>query len=423
MHELYQRLHSLEILGIKFGLENIRAILNGLGNPQNSYRSILIAGTNGKGSVGAMLEAALVHNNYATGYYLSPHLIDVRERIRFNGQKISEDAFLRALEKVFDVADSLQRTITYFETLTAAGLLYFQEVHVECAVVEVGLGGRFDATNAITQSLSIITTVGLDHEKFLGSTLESIATEKAMISKPAVPMVTGLLQPKARDAVAAVCAEMGCPLYSTDSSSIVNPQIVKGFPVFQYAPWLTDIRVHLRGAHQIDNAAIVLLAADVLRDLGWKLNQAAVAEALNTVRWPGRLDLIADRIPPVLLDCAHNPMGIESLLQYLEDVAWHQCVFLFTAMKDKNVEGMLRQLAEKAEHVVLCRVEPRDRCATSEQLSIAASNAQIPWTYHENVPAAFDAAETIAKTIHRPVVVCGSIYLVGSLFSHLGLTT
>ncbi|MCI0411486.1 hypothetical protein L0222_01660 [bacterium] len=423
MSDIYKRLESLETLGIKFGLENIRKLLEELGNPEKHFPSVLIAGTNGKGSVGAMLESICVKNNLRTGYYLSPHLIDVRERIRVNGRKISEEDFEKCMDKVFHAMDRISLSPTYFEALTAAGLLHFFESKVDCAVVEVGLGGRHDATNAIAQELSIITTIGLDHENYLGKTLASIAVEKAMISKSSVPMVTGELPEEAQVVVEKLCKETGSPVHAVDASNIVEAGLENGFPVFLYTPWNKTIRVSLRGRHQIQNAAIALLSSDVLAERGWKLNRDLVIKAFEEAKWPGRLELVAGQDPPVLLDCAHNPMGARALAQFLEDVEWSQCIFLFTAMKDKNISEMLKAVSRNAARIVLTRVKPLGRCAGTGELIRAASKAGIPHIAEEDTLSALRRAQAFSYESNLPLVAFGSIYLIGLLFSTFGLTT
>ena len=423
MSDIYERLGSLETLGIKFGLENIRRLLERLGNPERKYPSILIAGTNGKGSVGVMLEGMLHRNGFHTGYYLSPHLVDVRERIRLDCKTVSEIKFEASLSKVFDAMDQLSITPTYFETLTAAGLLLFAEEKVDWAVVEVGLGGRLDATNAIPQALSIITSIGLDHETFLGKDLESIAIEKAMISKPQVPMITGILPVEAKKGVEQVCAMSSSPLLEVSPSNILDTSLVKGFPVFHYKPWERRIRVNLMGIHQMDNASIALLAADQLQEKGYSIDRDLAVQALDEIRWPGRLELVPGFTPPLLLDCAHNPMGVRVLVQFLDDMQWSKPIFVFTAMKDKNYEEMLHLIGPRAERLFLCTVEPLNRCATKEELTVAASKAGMEWTFEADPASALGRAISLSQSSGRPLVAFGSIYLIGHLFRLLNITT
>jgi dihydrofolate synthase / folylpolyglutamate synthase len=423
MSDILARLNSLETLGIKFGLENIRRLLQELGNPQREYPSVLIAGTNGKGSVGAMLEAILFQNGFHTGYYLSPHLVDVRERIRFDRKKISERFFDASLAKVFGVVDRLSMSPTYFETLTAAGLLYFAEEKVDWGVIEVGLGGRLDATNSVTQALSIITSIGLDHESFLGNDLASIAREKAMISKQGIPMIIGNLSEKAREVVERVCAATLSSVLPISSSHILEPRLENGFPLFHYEPWHREIRLNLRGMHQIQNASIALLAIDQLQRNGCRIDRDLAVQALGDVRWPGRLEIVPGFTPPLLLDCAHNPMGTAALVEFMNDMQWFRSIVLFTAMKDKNYTEMLRLVAPHTERIFLCTVEPLHRCATMDELMTAASIAGIESTFDPDPSIALRDAISFSRSSGLPLVTFGSIYFIGHVFRLLGITT
>src|SRR3972149_5681288 len=333
---LYERLSSLETVGVKLGLENIKTLLQALRNPESSFFSILIAGTNGKGSVGAMVEIILRRHGFRTGHYSSPHLLDVCERIRVNGNVIPRLDFESHLSLVFQTVDYLlkegvlQNTPTYFETLTALSFSYFRQTKVEFAVVEVGLGGRFDATNAISQSLSVITSIDFDHEEFLGKTLSEIAAEKAGILKQNSIVVTGKLPAEAMQIVSRVAQDRKCILRSLDDSDLSRLRLETGFPVFEYRPWGESFRVNLRGRHQAGNAALALLTCDELRKMDIPIHRHTAQQALNEVFWPGRLEMLP-AAPPILLDCAHNPMGARSLAHFMEDMRWEKTVFLFTA--------------------------------------------------------------------------------------------
>jgi len=415
---ILQRLEASETFGIKLGLDNIRAILRALGEPQNNFRSILIAGTNGKGSVAAMLATALMNHPFKTGLYTSPHLVDVRERIRVQNEVIQGKIFENILEEVFAAADFvLSNAPTYFEVLTAAALLHFSKEAVEYAVIEVGMGGRYDATNAVFQCLSIITSIGLDHEKYLGYTLIAIAGEKAAISKPRVPMITGVLPVEASSIVEEACRQTGSELQSVKLSNIVERRLVEGRGEFFYLPWGKQVRLNLRGKHQIDNAAIVLLAADSLG-----LEQDATLRALTNTKWPGRMEILADVIPPLLLDCAHNPMGARTLTEFWKDMGWGKVIVLFTAMQDKNIAEMFRIIEPGVESAFLTRVEPLQRCASTEELMQAAMSAGIPARFEQEPEVAFQKAKAESQKSGRPLVVFGSIYFIGRMYSALGLS-
>ena len=415
-----QRLEKLETIGIKLGLDQIRLLLSFLGNPQDSYPSILIAGTNGKGSVSAMLEAILRLHGYRTGHYTSPHLTSIRERIRLKGEMIPEDEFVQFLSLVFKCIDQLlelsqlEAIPTYFETITATGFLAFQRKKVEIAVAEVGLGGRFDATNVLQQSISVITSIDLDHEEFLGKSLPEIAFEKAGIFKPGAPVIAGLTSREALDVLRSTAHEKKCLFFHTDLSNLDGLSLDNGFPTFIYTPWNTRVRVNLRGSHQAWNAVTALKTCDQLRKLGFELQNEIICKALNTVTWPGRLDVISQD-PLTIVDCAHNPMGVRSLARFLEDMGWNRVVALFTAMRDKKILPMLHAISDKIETIYLTRVPPYNRCATLELLTDSARNAGVRFESEEDTREALMRASKAARQAGRPLVIFGSIYLIGEI--------
>lgn len=415
---LYERLESLEKIGIKLGLRNIKVILEALGQPQNSFRSILIAGTNGKGSTGAMLESILRHQSFKTGYYTSPHLIDIRERIQINRKLISKQDFEDVLSKVFEAVDSMMASAkletlpTYFEVLTASAFLHFQQSKIDFAVVEVGLGGRFDATNVISQNVSVITSIDYDHEEFLGKSLAQIAFEKAGIFKSKVPAVLGELPPEASEAILEVATGLNCPISNFDPSTIQNLHLEEGFPVFNFGD--LPIRVNLHGRYQANNAGVALTVCEVLRSISVNISDNAIIDGLKKVQWPGRLDLLQSN-PPVLLDCAHNPMGVRSLAGFLNEYGWNQVVVLFTAMKDKKIPGMITEIAPLIKDMVLTRVNPLSRCATQDQLTKACDDEKIHCEFNGASSSALELALQRAKEKGLPLVIFGSIYLAGDI--------
>jgi dihydrofolate synthase / folylpolyglutamate synthase len=415
---VYERLESLERIGIKLGLRNIKVILEALGQPQNSFRSILIAGTNGKGSTGAMLESILRKQGFKTGYYTSPHLIDIRERIQINRQLITQQEFEAILTKVFEAVDSmialarLETPPTYFEILTASSFLHFQQTKVDIAVVEVGLGGRFDATNVLPQNISVITSIDYDHEEFLGKSLAQIAFEKAGIFKSGIPVVCGPLPSEAAETIQEVAARLNCQIFQFEPSAIQNLNLMEGFPVFRYNN--LPIQVNLRGRHQVNNAGVALTVCEKLRTIDIEISEKAMIEGLNKVEWPGRLDLL-QRDPDVLLDCAHNPMGVRALAEFLKEFGWNEVVALFTAMKDKKIPGMLIEIAPLINHMVLTRVQPSTRCATQDQLAKACEDEKIPWEFEENTASALELALQRARENGHPLLIFGSIYLAGEI--------
>lgn len=419
-----QRLEKLETFGIKLGLDQIRILLSSLGNPHCSYPSILIAGTNGKGSVSAMLDAILRLHGYSTGHYTSPHLMDVRERIRMNGEMVPENEFVPLLSRVFDHIDQLMdrseldAVPTYFETMTATAFLTFQQNNVDIGVVEVGLGGRFDATNVLQQSISVITSIDFDHEEFLGKSLPEIAFEKAGIFKQGVPIVAGPTSREALEVLKSAAEEKQCSLFSSGPSYMDGLSLENGYPTFTYSPWNVRVCVNLRGSHQACNAVTALQTCDQLRKLGYHLRNETICEALRTVKWPGRLDVISQD-PLTILDCAHNPMGVRSLAGFLGEMRWDKVVALFTAMRDKKIVPMLKEMSARIETIFLTRVPPFMRCATREVLTSAALDARVRFEFEEDPLLALTRARDAASQAHLPLVIFGSIYLVGEILGRI----
>jgi dihydrofolate synthase/folylpolyglutamate synthase len=415
-------LGRLEKFGIRLGLENVRTLLADLGNPQNAFPSVLVAGTNGKGSVCAMLAEALRRNGLRTGLYTSPHLVRVEERIRIDGAPVPSRTFGRLLEVV---RASVERLVaggklashpTYFEVLTAAALLRFAERKADIAVLEVGLGGRFDATNAVTPLVSVITTIALDHQEHLGRTLGEIAFEKAGIVKPGVPVVCGVR--RGGDAYRVIrrrAREIGAPFLGVwDDGELETVRTGRGYR-FTYRRGGRDLGFSpgLAGKHQGANAAVALAAAGELRRVWKPLDDRRLLAGIANTSWEGRLE-IASRLPLVILDGAHNPEGATALATYLREVVRRPVVLVFGVMKDKDAKAMARSLFPLAETIILTSA-PLQRSASPAELRAAVGDLAGRRTFLEpRVGRAVRLAlrESLGRT---PVVVAGSLYLVGEV--------
>jgi dihydrofolate synthase/folylpolyglutamate synthase len=303
-------------VGAKFGLERMQALLEELGSPERSQRFVHIAGTNGKGSTCAMLASALRQAGFRTGLNTSPHLIEPTERIQVNGEAITSDEFSQAFEAVRAAAerllerDRIDAHPSYFETVTAMALLVFRD-RCDISVIEVGLGGRLDATNVVTPELTVITPVSFDHETFLGNTLESIAFEKAGILKESAPLVLGLQSPQAEDVILKRAHELHCAVTRLADAGVTNCVATESGSSFE----LGGIRYEcvLPGRRQIDNAATAMLACQLLG-----IDRPAIQEGLKRTRWPGRLEFVSRR-PDFVLDGAHNPAGAQALADYIRE--------------------------------------------------------------------------------------------------------
>jgi dihydrofolate synthase / folylpolyglutamate synthase len=372
-------LGHLQHFGIKLGLENIAALCLALGNPQNSFLSIHVAGTNGKGSVSAMLAEIMREHGLKTGLYTSPHLARVEERIRINGRCISSKRFRAQLSRLKSVIDGLMAGgklvyhPTYFEVMTALAFLEFAERQVDVAVLEVGMGGRFDATNLVRPLISVITTIAKDHQQHLGSTLKQIAFEKAGIIKPAVPVVCGVREGEALREIRRVARERNAPLVEAlgRGRSLEAKKAPVGFRfVYKGEAGRYEFTPGLAGQHQGSNAAVAISATEVLSTYWRPFEKAKVLKGIRQARWEGRLETVRRR-PFVILDGAHNIEGVTALAAHVREVIGRRVVLVFGAMKDKDLRAMTRVLFPIASTVVLTRV-PYKRSADPEDLLAAA---------------------------------------------------
>ena len=404
-----ERLFALEQFGIKLGLDNIRAILAALGNPEHAWPSIHIGGTNGKGSVAAMVERALRASGLRTGRYTSPHLDRIEERVAINGAPVERATFEAVTADVLDAVEraratgSLPVTPTFFEVSTAVAFEIFRREHVDVAVVEVGLGGRFDATNVLTPAITAITSIALDHERHLGHTLSEIAFEKAGIAKPGVPLVIGRLPGEAAAKVEEVAAAVGAPLIATQATALD-----RGYP---------HAKLALLGRHQLENAAVAVAILERWSMTMTNISTDAIVAGLSDCQWPARLEWL--RMPEggeVLLDAAHNPAGAEALASYLQDTSSPKLPIVFSAMADKDAGGMIRALAPSASMFIATSV-PHSRARPADELAgeIRAHAPGLP------VIAVAPPQAAVARALeHSPkVAAAGSIYMVGPLRARL----
>lgn len=395
-------LFSLEHLGMKFGLGNITRLCEALGNPQTSFRSVLVAGTNGKGSVVAMVEAALRAGGHRTARYTSPHLERLEERYTIAGREVTTAALEEAATTVQATverlvqAGQLEGPPTFFECATAIAFELFRREGVDVAVLEVGLGGRLDATNVVTPSAVAITSIDFDHQAQLGNTLESIAREKAGVIRPGIPVVCGTLPEAAERAIAEACAAVGARLVRA-----VDLTRAQALPL------------GLAGRHQTANAAVALCLLDELDELGVRVDSDAVREGFRALTWPGRLERFTYRGADVLMDAAHNPAGARALAEYVREAGWTDSTLVFGAMRDKDVEGMLAALAPVCAAIV-CTTAPSPRAMPAPEIA-AIARALTPLPAH--VTAQADPRLALAEAC-RPgsrVVIAGSIFLIGLL--------
>ncbi|MBA2305174.1 MAG: bifunctional folylpolyglutamate synthase/dihydrofolate synthase [Acidobacteria bacterium] len=394
-------LFSLERLGMKFGLENMTVLMAELGEPHRRFPAVLVAGTNGKGSVTAMVDTALRAADFSSARYTSPHLVRLEERFVVNGDEVSTPVLEAALTRVRRAVEALlargalAAPATFFECATAAAFDLFASASVDIAVLEVGLGGRLDATNVVTPLVAAITTIDFDHQAQLGSTIEAIAFEKAGIIKPGVPVVVGRLPPLADDVVARVARDMDAPL--------IRAHDVAALP--------RGVQPILAGAHQRDNAIVAIALVSVLREAGFAVGDDALRQALEGVRWPGRLELLRYGRTDVLLDAAHNPAGARALAAHLSQADWADAILVFGAMADKDARGMLAELVPVTAGII-CTTAPTPRAESAETLAAIASS--LDGTAVETIADPRTALERACARSRR-VVVAGSMFLIGPL--------
>jgi dihydrofolate synthase/folylpolyglutamate synthase len=360
-------LYGLQKFGIKLGLHTIKRLLSTIGDPHNKFPSIHISGTNGKGSTAAFLASVLTEAGYTTGLYTSPHLLSFNERIKVGSRTISKKDVVR-LTTVLQKKSRGFASLTYFEMVTAMAFLYFAERNVDCAILEVGMGGRLDATNVISPLLSIITTISKEHELYLGPTLGHIVQEKAGIIKSKRPVVTGVTQPALIKFIQEKCRSKHSRLYRLGKDFTLKSTPSHTYTYHGMTFNLKDITLGLRGDFQAANAALALAAIDILKSTSFSIDTKSILHGLNKVHWPGRLELVM-RTPLVILDGAHNPDAMNNLLKsILNDFKFKKFFLVLGIMEDKNINKMIGDIVQHAHHIILSR--PRmDRAATTKNLA------------------------------------------------------
>ncbi len=368
-----------------------------------------------------MLARILTEHGFRTGLYTSPHLVRVEERIRIGDELIPARAFARALTIVRERADALVASgglphpPTFFEVLTATALAHFAREAVDLAVLEIGMGGRFDATNAVTPLLSVITTVSMDHQKYLGDTLEEIAFEKAGIIKPGIPVVCGVRRGAALRVVRRRARELRAPVVDVfGPGTALAVSTTRGGLRFAYDTGEAryEFRPSLPGFHQGENAAVAIRAAEVLSRIWKPLDRRKIVGAIGRTRWEGRLETLGSK-PPVIVDGAHNPEGASSLAAYVREVVRKPVILIFDAMKDKDIGAIAGSLFPLARTVVLTRV-PMARAAEPEEVLRLWKGRRDNILIEPDIGRALKLAESLAGT-RIPVLAAGSLFLVGEI--------
>ncbi len=418
-------LDRLEVWGQKLGLDAIRHLLGALGDPQRGIPTILVAGTNGKGSTSAALASLLTAAGFRCGLYTSPHLEHVEERLRIDGRAITETELGAHLRRVLDAAGSAPPT--YFESLTAAAWLHFAAHRVDAAVFEVGLGGRLDATNVSEPVVSVITQVARDHAQQLGWTLTSIAGEKAGVMRPGRTCLTWRSRPEVERELSRCASVCGAQLVNAADDVVCHSQVEASGPHSRHTLTLSTAQAEYRfeaplaGGHQLTNLALAVRAAEEFCSLsGHKLDPEAARRGLEAVHWPGRLEWVeieVDAAPRrVLFDAAHNPAGAAALRSYLDETGL-EFDLLYGALNDKQPEQCLPLLAERAHRIVLTAPDHRRAAPPEALLPFLETRSAVVDT---DAASALDRCLAAAADPPRTLVVTGSLYLVGEVRSALG---
>ena len=414
-------LFGLEQFGIKLGLHNMRILTASLKSPENSYPSILVAGTNGKGSVAAMIECGLRKAGYRTGLYTSPHLTHLQERFMINGQAIDRPTLLQEAEGIQKIIEQLQtqgtlkNPPTFFEATTALALSLFRRSQVDAAVFEVGLGGRFDATNVVKPIAVAVPSIDLDHEQYLGTTLAQIAFEKAGVIATNSIVVSSETKSEPSDVLRAAAAARKARYIRADKETTISYYIENGetyirkavTPHASYGP----VRLALRGRHQVDNAAVSIRLLEELSTFGLTIPASAIETALSKTEWPGRLELVSvTSNRHVLLDPAHNVASALALAEYIRGWKPGGIPFVFSALRDKNIDGILRAFGDTVSRIT-CTVIDSPRAYTLEDLLAITRSARpdLPVTASADPSDALEASWQFGQLI----VVTGSVFLVG----------
>lgn len=385
-------LYGTQRFGIKLGLDNVQRLLRALELPGKNQRFIHVAGTNGKGSVCAMIDSMCRAQGYRTGLFTSPHLVSYRERICVDGQMIEEQEVADGLNAIRQLVAGWDPHPTFFEITTALAVDHFKKRKCELVVLETGLGGRLDATNALMPIVSVLTPIGYDHQAWLGDTLEEIAAEKAGIIKPRVPVVSAEQKPAAEKVIRARATECEAPLEFVTGSYSATP-------------------LSLAGAHQKENAALAIAA---LRSAEIATDETAIVQALANVHWPARFQRWDER---TIIDGAHNPAGAQVLAEtWRQEFGDERATLILAVLRDKDVAGILRALAPIAEHVILPSVRTARALPPDDVAQIISTIAP---TLHHSITPSLPSALDSARATPGPILLTGSLHFAGEVLATL----
>ncbi|MFA4919828.1 MAG: folylpolyglutamate synthase/dihydrofolate synthase family protein [Thermodesulfovibrionales bacterium] len=434
-------LYSLQKYGIKFGLDNIGKLAAALGNPHESFPCAHVAGTNGKGSTAAVIASILQAAGHRVGLFTSPHLISFTERIRINGEEITEAGVIDLASEIRDIVSRFDDfNPTFFEVVTAIALLYFQRQKADAVVMETGMGGRLDATNIVTPLVSVITNISFDHKYFLGNTLNEIAAEKAGIIKKGIPVVSADQEPEAAKVVREKARELSSALYlyGKDFSALLKKSDASGI-CFDYSDGsikLKDLTLPLSGEHQMRNASLAVKAADLFlnsprlrvsasprQDSSSRLLKY-IRDGLASTKWPGRLELVQSN-PPILIDGAHNPAAAHVLSKTIKSIflnKYKKIIMVLGIMSDKDMKGIMGPLLPLASEIIVTAPSYERAASPGRLAEIAASLGFSDIRISSTVKEAIDLAIKDGRQMPDSplIVITGSFYTIGEAMEALG---
>jgi dihydrofolate synthase/folylpolyglutamate synthase len=411
-------LQPLQHFGVNLGLSRIFKLLANLGNPHERISVIHVAGTNGKGSVCAYLSSVLTAAGYRTGRYISPHLVDWTERICINEQPISSEELNQLLQKVQAAVSPDDEYPTQFEIITAAAWLYFAQQQVDVAVVEVGLGGRLDATNVCSQPLvTIITSISREHWQQLGPTVAHIAREKAGIFKPGCPAVVGPLPTEAEKVVRSRAEELQCPIFTPQPALPISSGWAEYYSLQNP---LNSIKypLPLQGQIQLTNSALALAALEILQQQGWQISESAIINGMAKTKWPGRMQWLTWNNHKLLIDGAHNPAAAQVLRNYVDSLNHQNATWIMGMLSTKEHNEIFKAMLRTGDKLYLVPV-PDPNSANPHKLAKLANNICPELSICQTYPDLSSALESAFATPDNLVVLCGSLYLIGHFLGTL----
>ena len=407
--EAIQYLYGLQKYGIKFGLSKTSNLLKAFGNPHHGRKYIHIAGSNGKGSVAAMVESILTKSGLKVGFYSSPHLVRFTERFRVNGREIAPEKAASITGELMDVINA-RHPPTFFEVTTAMALIYFAREKTDISIMEVGMGGRLDATNVIKPIVSVITNISLEHQVFLGSRLIDIAREKAGIVKRGVDLVTAATQPFVIALFKSICEQKKASFWRVGKDILYRSNGFR-FNYYGFKRRFKGLEIGLKGRFQNRNAALAISVIELLEMKGFKVSSHDIIEGLGDINWPGRMHIVS-REPLIIMDGAHNPTAVRELADSIsKGFRFRRLILVIGMMEDKDICGIIKGILPIADYVIYTRPDYY-RSASPENLVRQAATSKKPG---EIVPVISDALDKAREMAHPEdmILICGSLFTVG----------